>query len=86
MRRLTVALDDDLFGELLNYAADRSKQKVRRLSLGEAVRVLLAARLVQVGYRREARKTWRDQRLELDLRKKEIDDAALASTVDTVSN
>lgn len=68
MRRLTVVLDDDLFGELLNYAADRSKQKVRRLSLGEAVRVLLADQLAQVGYRQEGPEDVRDQRLQLAAR------------------
>jgi len=65
MRRLTVALDDDLFGDLLNYAADRSKQNVRRVSLGEAVRVLLAVRLAQVGYRQEVSEDERDRRPEL---------------------
>ncbi len=65
MRRLTVALDDGLFGELLNYAADRSKQNVRRLSLGEAVRVLLSVQLAQAGYRQEGSEGVRDQRLEL---------------------
>lgn len=43
-------MDDDLYRRLLEYAADQSKIKVKRLSIGEAVRGLVTVQLTKVGY------------------------------------
>ena len=50
MKRLTIAMTDELYGRLLGYAADQSKSQMRRLSLGEVMRTLVAARLDELGY------------------------------------
>jgi len=50
MKRLTIAMSDDLYARLLGYAADQSKSKLKRLSLGESVRDLVSARLDELGY------------------------------------
>jgi hypothetical protein len=50
MKRLTIAMNDDLYARLLGYAADQSKSQLKRLSLGESVRDLVSARLDQLGY------------------------------------
>jgi hypothetical protein len=50
MKRLTIAMSDELYGRLLGYAADQSKSQMRRLSLGETMRTLVSARLDQLGY------------------------------------
>ena len=50
MKRLTIAMNDELYGRLLGYAADQSKSKMRRLSLGETVRTLVSSRLDELGY------------------------------------
>ncbi len=50
MKRLTIAMNDGLYGRLLGYAADQSKSQMRRLSLGETVRILVTARLDELGY------------------------------------
>jgi len=50
MKRLTIAMSDDLYARLLGYAADQSKSKLKRLSLGESMRDLVSARLDQLGY------------------------------------
>ena len=50
MRRLTIAMGEDLYARLLGYAADQSKSQVRRLSLGETVRTLVGDRLDELGY------------------------------------
>jgi hypothetical protein len=50
MKRLTIAMSDDLYARLLGYAADQSKRQLRRLSLGETVRVLVSAGLDNIGY------------------------------------
>jgi len=52
MKRLTIAMGDELYTELVEYAADESKRKVRRLSLGEAARTLISAQLAEFGYER----------------------------------
>ena len=57
MRRITIAMNDDLYLTLLDYAADESKLNVRRLSMGKAVRVLMSSRLEQLGYQTNARRT-----------------------------
>ncbi len=54
MKRVTIAMDDDLYRDLLNYAADQSKMNVRRLSIGEAVRTLVTDQLDAVGYARSS--------------------------------
>lgn len=50
MKRLTIAMSDGLYRRLLGYAADESKRHMRRLSLGETVRILITARLDELGY------------------------------------
>ena len=43
MRRITITLDDEIYVRLIDYAADRSKDRMSRFSLAEAVRELLAS-------------------------------------------
>ena len=50
MKRLTIAMSDELYGRLLGYAADQSKSQMKRLSLGETLRTLVSARLDELGY------------------------------------
>jgi hypothetical protein len=50
MKRLTIAMSDDLYARLLGYAADQSKSHLKRLSLGESVRELVSVRLDELGY------------------------------------
>lgn len=50
MKRLTIAMNDELYGRLLGYAADQSKSQMKRLSLGETVRNLVSSRLDELGY------------------------------------
>ena len=50
MKRLTIAMSDDLYARILGYAADQSKSQLKRLSLGETMRVLVTARLDELGY------------------------------------
>jgi len=54
MKRVTIAMDDDLYKDLLDYAADQSKLNVRRLSIGEAVRSLISVQLNNIGYSRRS--------------------------------
>jgi len=50
MKRLTIAMSDDLYARLLGFAADQSKSQLKRISLGESVRDLVSARLDELGY------------------------------------
>lgn len=50
MKRLTIAMNDELYSRLLGYAADQSKSQMKRLSLGETVRNLVSNRLDELGY------------------------------------
>jgi len=50
MKRLTIAMGYDLYAHLLGYAADQSKSKLKRFSLGETVRSLITAKLDELGY------------------------------------
>ena len=52
MKRLTIGMSEELYTDLLEFAADESKKKVRRLSLGRTVRALISAQLKQSGYER----------------------------------
>ena len=45
MKRVTIALDDEMYVALLEYAAERSKREMRRFSMGEAIRELAARQL-----------------------------------------
>lgn len=45
MKRVTIALDDEMYLSLLEYAAQRSKREMRRFSMGEAIRDLVASKL-----------------------------------------
>jgi hypothetical protein len=40
----------DLYARLLGYAADQSKSKLKRFSLGETVRSLVTSKLDELGY------------------------------------
>lgn len=44
-RRLTVALDDETYVRLVDYAAAMSKERMGRFSLSEALRALVASAL-----------------------------------------
>jgi hypothetical protein len=48
MKRLTIAMSDYLYGRLLVFAADQSKSQMKRLSLGETVRMLVSTRLDEI--------------------------------------
>jgi hypothetical protein len=50
MKRLTIAMNDELYARLLGFAADQSKSQLKRISLGESVRDLVSARLDELGY------------------------------------
>jgi len=45
MKRVTIALDDEMYLSLLEYASQRSKREMRRFSMGEAIRDMVASRL-----------------------------------------
>jgi predicted transcriptional regulator len=45
MKRVTIALDDEMYIALLEYAAERSKREMRRFSMGKAIRDLVASQL-----------------------------------------
>lgn len=49
MKRVTIALDDEMYLSLLEYTAQRSKREMRRFSMGEAIRDLVASKLETVG-------------------------------------
>ena len=57
MKRITIAMSDDLYADLLEYAADQSKKNVRRLSMGEAVRDLISVELRAIGYDKGSRRS-----------------------------
>jgi len=57
MKRITIAMSDELYTDLLEYAADQSKKNVRRLSMGEAVRDLISIQLREVGYTRSLQRS-----------------------------
>ncbi len=49
MKRVTIALDDEMYVALLEYAAERSKREMRRFSMGRAIRDLVASQLETIG-------------------------------------
>ncbi len=49
MKRVTIALDDEMYVALLEYAAERSKREMRRFSMGKAIRDLVASQLATIG-------------------------------------
>ncbi len=49
MKRVTIALDDEMYVALLEYAAERSKHDMRRFSMGKAIRDLVASQLATIG-------------------------------------
>jgi len=51
VKRITIAMSDELYMELLEYTADQSREKLRKLSLGSSMRSLISSRLEQLGYR-----------------------------------
>ncbi len=50
VKRLTIAMTDELYLELLKFNADECKKEVRKLSLGSSIRGLISYRLEQLGY------------------------------------
>jgi hypothetical protein len=52
MKHITISISDELYGDMLDYAADQSKKNVRRLNMCEVMRTLIAAPLQEQGYRR----------------------------------
>lgn len=50
MKRITIAMTDELYLALLEYTADESRKEVRKLSLGKSMRSLMSSRLEQLGY------------------------------------
>jgi|GEM_PF-5214852 len=53
MKRVTIALDEELYVSLVDYAANKSEREMRRFSVGEAIRDLLALQLASLGYTRQ---------------------------------
>ena len=49
MKRVTLALDDEMYISLLEYANERSKREMRRFSIGRAIRDLVASQLATMG-------------------------------------
>ena len=45
MKRVTIALDERMYVELLEYSGEKSRRKVRRYSISEAIRELVAEQL-----------------------------------------
>lgn len=50
MKRITISLDDELYVSLVDYAADKSKEDLIRLSVSKAIRRLLASELAKLNY------------------------------------
>jgi len=50
VKRLTIAMTDELYLELLKFNTDECKKEVRKLSLGNSIRGLISSRLEQLGY------------------------------------
>ena len=50
MKRVTIALDDEVHASLVDYARDRSKNDLSPFNLSSAVRKLLAEKLGELGY------------------------------------
>ena len=50
MKRVTIALDEEMYLALLEYAGERSKREMRRFSMGEAIRHLVSSQLAAIGY------------------------------------
>ncbi|MFQ5710865.1 MAG: hypothetical protein ACE5GD_03700 [Candidatus Geothermarchaeales archaeon] len=51
MKRITIAIDEETYRCLVDYAAERSKREMRRFAIGEAIRELLRANLKGKGKR-----------------------------------
>jgi hypothetical protein len=50
VKRITIAMTDELYLALLEYSADESKRAVRKISLGNSMRSLMSSRLEELGY------------------------------------
>ena len=50
MKRLTISLDDKLYFSLVDYAAERSKKNMSRLSVSRTITELLSTELASLGY------------------------------------
>ncbi|MEM0287597.1 MAG: hypothetical protein QXG05_05465 [Nitrososphaerota archaeon] len=46
MRRITIVMDDQLYIQLINFAAEKSKQKMQPLSISDSIRELVRSVLV----------------------------------------
>jgi hypothetical protein len=51
VKRITIAMTDELYLALLEYSADESRKAVRKVSLGKSMRSLMSSRLDELGYR-----------------------------------
>ena len=54
MKRLTTTLSDELYSELLGYKVELGKRHMKRFSLGETVRSLMASRLNEERYEKSS--------------------------------
>jgi hypothetical protein len=50
MKRLTISLDDKLYFSLVDYAAERSKKNMSRLSVSRTITELISNELASLGY------------------------------------
>jgi hypothetical protein len=53
VKRITIAIPEELYATLLEFTADECKKKQRKLSLGNSIRTLMSSRLEQLGYRNQ---------------------------------
>jgi hypothetical protein len=50
VKRITIAMTDELYLALLEYSADESRKAVKKISLGMSMRSLMSSRLEELGY------------------------------------
>ena len=56
MKRITITMDEEMYIRLLDYSLQRSKAELRSVSVSEAVRDLLQARMGRTGNEKKTRK------------------------------
>ena len=56
MKRITITMDEEMYIRLLDYSLQRSKAELRSVSVSEAVRELLQARMGRTGNEKKTRK------------------------------
>jgi len=55
MKRITITMDEEMYIRLLDYSLQRSKAELRSVSVSEAVRELLQARMGRTGNEKKTR-------------------------------